>query len=240
MSRFSSLTLLAILTLITGTANSAADHPNIIIILADDFGVGDIQAHYPDNKIATPHLDRLVRQGMSFTDAHSPSAVCSPTRYGLLTGRYSWRTRMQEWVVAAYEPPLISADRPTLATLLKSRGYDTAIIGKWHLGWEWAGPQPSRMSQEYNFQKNLTWDFTKPALGGPTQRGFDYFFGVDLPNLPPFCFMENDRVTVQPTAAQNLCHAGNGRFVDRFLLGKGFIKNCFHHRLNISPYLVSR
>jgi len=109
---------------------AAPEHPNIVIILADDFGVGDIQAHYPDNKIATPYLDRLVQQGMSFTDAHSPSAVCSPTRYGLLTGRYAWRTRLQEWVIAAYEPPLISADRPTLPGFLREHGYQTSCIGK--------------------------------------------------------------------------------------------------------------
>jgi len=112
------------------------EQPNIVVILADDFGVGDIQAHYPENKIPTPYLDRLVRQGMSFTDAHSGSAVCTPTRYGLLTGRYSWRTRLQEWVVAAYEPPLISSDRLTLPGLLQKQGYQTACIGKWHLGWQ--------------------------------------------------------------------------------------------------------
>ena len=110
------------------TPKVSASRPNIVIILADDFGVGDIQAHYPDNKIATPHLDRLVRQGMSFTDAHSPSAVCSPTRYGLLTGRYAWRTRLQEWVIAAYEPPLIAKDRPTLPGFLKQHGYHTACM----------------------------------------------------------------------------------------------------------------
>ena len=107
----------------------AADKPNIVVILADDFGVGDIQAHYPGNKIATPDLDQLVSEGMSFTDAHSPSAVCSPTRYGLLTGRYSWRTRLQEWVIAAYEPPLISELRPTLPGFLREHGYHTACIG---------------------------------------------------------------------------------------------------------------
>lgn len=182
------------------TTSAANDRPNIVVILADDFGVGDIQAHYPDNRIATPYLDQLVRQGMSFTDAHSPSAVCSPTRYGLLTGRYAWRTRLQEWVIAAYEPPLISSDRPTLPGFLGDHGYHTACIGKWHLGWEWAGPQKSRMTDARNGQKGLTWDFTKPVQGGPTQRGFDYFFGVDLPNLPPFTYLENDRVVIQPTA----------------------------------------
>ena len=114
-------------------AVAANERPNIVVILADDFGVGDIQAHYPDNKIATPHLDRLVRQGVSITDAHSPSAVCSPTRYGLLTGRYSWRTRLQEWGIAAYEPPLITKYRSTLPGILKQHGYHTACIGKWHL-----------------------------------------------------------------------------------------------------------
>jgi arylsulfatase A-like enzyme len=178
----------------------AASQPNIVVILADDFGVGDIQAHYPDNKIATPHLDRLARQGMSFTDAHSPSAVCTPTRYGLLTGRYSWRTRLQEWVLAAYEPPLISEGRPTLPGHLQQNGYATVIIGKWHLGWEWPGPQPSRMTTIRNGQKVLDWDFTEPIRGGPTERGFDYYFGVDLPNMPPFTFIEQDRVVVQPTA----------------------------------------
>jgi arylsulfatase A len=196
MQLFVSVAMLLVATL----ASAAGERPNIVIILADDFGVGDIQAHYPDNKIATPHLDRLVRQGMSFTDAHSPSAVCSPTRYGLLTGRYAWRTRLQEWVIAAYEPPLISAGRPTLPGFLKQHDYHTACIGKWHLGWEWAGPQPSRMTDVKNGQKSLEWDFTRPIRGGPTQRGFDEFFGVDLPNLPPFTYIENDRVSPLPTA----------------------------------------
>ena len=174
--------------------------PNIVIILADDFGVGDIQAHYPENKIPTPHLDRLVSQGRSFTDAHTPSAVCSPTRYGLLTGRYNWRTRLQEWVIAAYEPPLIAEDRLTLPGFLQRHDYHTACIGKWHLGWEWPGPQPSRMTEKPNGQAFFQWDFTQPVRGGPTDRGFDYYFGVDLPNLPPFTYIENDRVVAHPAA----------------------------------------
>ncbi|MDE0622671.1 MAG: arylsulfatase [Bryobacterales bacterium] len=174
--------------------------PNIVLILADDFGVGDIQAHYPDNKIATPYLDKLVQEGMSFTDAHSPSAVCTPTRYGLLTGRYSWRTRLQEWVLAAYEPPLIAADRPTLPGMLREHRYETTLIGKWHLGWEWPGPQPSRMTAARNGQKTLEWHLDKPVLNGPTTRGFDYYFGVDLPNMPPFSYVENDIVTPAPTS----------------------------------------
>ncbi len=191
--------LLTTLAVLGCSSNAPEAHPNIVLILADDFGVGDIQAHYPDNKIATPYLDRLVAEGISFTDAHSPSAVCTPTRYGLMTGRYSWRTRLQEWVLAAYEPPLIEESRATLPGVLRSLGYSTALVGKWHLGWEWPGPQPSRMTEVRNGQKTLQWDFTQPIASGPTARGFDYYFGVDLPNMPPFTFIENDRVVVQPT-----------------------------------------
>lgn len=193
------LLILSLLTCLAAHDSSlAAERPNIVVILADDFGVGDIQAHYPNNKIATPHLDRLVREGMSFTDAHSPSAVCTPTRYGLLTGRYAWRTRLQEWVLAAYEPPLIPATRPTIASFLQSHGYHTAAIGKWHLGWDWPGPQPSRMTEQRNGQKFLTWDFSQPIQSGPTERGFNYYFGVDLPNMPPFTYLENRHVVDQP------------------------------------------
>ncbi len=194
------LTSLALAALCSCAADIPEVPPNIVVILADDFGVGDIQAHYPQNKIATPYLDQFVREGMSFTDAHSPSAVCTPTRYGLLTGRYAWRTRLQEWVLAAYEPPLIAADRPTLPGLLQDNGYDTALIGKWHLGWEWPGPQSSLMTKVRNGQKTLEWDLEKPVQDGPTTRGFDYYFGVDLPNMPPFTYIEDDMVDPAPTA----------------------------------------
>lgn len=198
--RIRSLILLFALTATFSCSSDSPDsHPNIILILADDFGVGDIQAHYPQNKIATPYLDRLVRQGMSFTDAHSPSAVCTPTRYGLLAGRYSWRTRLQEWVLAAYEPPLIAEGRPTLPGILRDNGYATSLVGKWHLGWEWPGPQASRMTKVPNGQKTLEWDFTKTIQSGPTTRGFEYYFGVDLPNMPPFSYIENDAVVTLPT-----------------------------------------
>ncbi len=185
--------------LVSSLAAAAVRPPNVVVVLADDFGVGDIQALSPGSPIRTPALDRLLRQGMNFTDAHSPSAVCTPTRYGLLTGRYAWRTRLQEWVLAAYEPPLIAADRLTLPGYLREHGYRTLCIGKWHLGWEWPGPQPSRMTEVQNAQKDLTWDFTQPIRSGPTTRGFDEYFGTDVPNYPPFTFIENDRVVVLPT-----------------------------------------
>ncbi|NND31738.1 MAG: arylsulfatase [Saprospiraceae bacterium] len=192
-------------TLVFIRCQSASDQaedffrPNIVIILADDFGVGDIQAHYPGNKIRTPFLDQLVGEGMSFTDAHSGSAVCTPTRYGLLTGRYCWRTPLQEWVLACYEPPLIKATDLTLPAFLGQQGYQTACIGKWHLGWNWPGENESRMIEEPNGLKNEHWYFDRPIPGGPNTRGFDYYFGTHVPNFPPFTFTENDRIVQQPT-----------------------------------------
>ncbi len=179
----------------------AIQKPNIIVILADDFGVGDIQAHYPENKIPTPYLDQLVSDGMSFTDAHSSSAVCSPTRYSLLTGRYAWRTALQEWVLACYEPPLIKPKRTTLPEMLQEHDYATALIGKWHLGWYWQGERESERIEKPNDLDNYQWDYTKPIAGGPTEHGFDYYFGTHVPNFPPFTFIENNQILIQPTSS---------------------------------------
>ncbi|MDA0347864.1 MAG: arylsulfatase [Verrucomicrobia bacterium] len=181
------------------SSKKTQQRPNIVIILADDFGIGDIQAHYPDNKIATPYLDAFSAEAMRFTNAHSGSACCTPTRYGLMTGRYAWRSSLQEWVQAAYEPPLIEEGRLTLPLLLQQQGYDTGLIGKWHLGWNWAGAQPSTREEVRNVLQEKEWDYTQPIADGPTARGFDYYFGTHVPNFPPFTFIENDRVVVQPT-----------------------------------------
>jgi arylsulfatase A len=162
--------------------------PNIIVILADDMGHGFVSSLYPDSKIKTPNIDRLGREGVTFTDAHSGSAVCSPTRYGLLTGRYAWRTHLKAGVLKPYDPPLIESDRLTLPAFLKQNGYHTACIGKWHLGWDW--PRSGTNDP----------DFTKPIGNGPTTRGFDYYFGTHVPNQPPYCFIENDKTVGQPTA----------------------------------------
>ena len=121
-----------------GAEEITAQKPNIIVILADDLGYGDVQCYNPQRgKIPTPNIDKLAAQGMRFTDGHSSSGVCSPSRYTLLTGRYHWRTRLQAGIVGQYEEPLIAADRLTIAGLAKQQGYRTAAIGKWHLGWEW-------------------------------------------------------------------------------------------------------
>ena len=166
---------------------AAGKAPNIVFILADDLGYGDVHCLNPAHgKIATPQMDRLATQGMVFTDAHSGSSVCTPTRYGILTGRYAWRTRLQSFVLRPYDPPLIAADRLTVPKLLASRGYQTACIGKWHLGWNW--PRDG--------QKVL---FDHPIADGPTTRGFGYYFGTDVPNYPPYGFIKNDRLVAQPT-----------------------------------------
>jgi arylsulfatase A-like enzyme len=154
--------------------------PNIVYILADDLGYGDVKCLCGERcKIPTPNIDRLASQGMIFTDAHSSSAVCTPTRYGILTGRYNWRTHLQNGVLNGYSEPLIAADRLTVPALLKKYGYATACIGKWHLGMDVSKQDPQA-----------------PVGDGPTTRGFDYYFGISASlDMVPYCFIENDRVT---------------------------------------------
>ncbi|MBA2116539.1 sulfatase family protein [Bremerella alba] len=153
----------------------AGEKPNIVFILCDDLGYGDVQCLNPQHgKIPTPGADQLAKQGMTFTDAHSGSSVCTPTRYGLLTGRYSWRTKLQKGVVTGFAPCLIDEDRPTVANFLKDHGYQTAIIGKWHLNFQYCDPQTG--------QPYLAKQFKSPPVGtkipdGPQARGFDYFHG---------------------------------------------------------------
>lgn len=172
-------------------SSGGVDPPNIVVILADDYGVADIEALFPDHcNVPSPNLDRLVSESMTFIDAHAGAAVCTPTRYGLLTGRYSWRTCLQSGGLDTFEPPLIARDCLTLPAMLRNNGYHTACIGKWHLGWDW--PKPPEEGDEYP-------DFTAPIESGPTERGFDYYFGTDVPNHPPFTFIENDRLLAQPT-----------------------------------------
>jgi arylsulfatase A-like enzyme len=179
---------LALFGIIVPPAASDTLKPNIVYILADDLGYGDLGCYNPASKIPTPNLDGLAKDGIRFTDAHSPSAVCSPTRYGLLTGRYAWRTRLQRGVLGPYDPPLIDAKRLTVPALLKQHGYTTACIGKWHLGWDWPKPGPDGKR-----------DFNQPASNGPTTRGFDSYFGTDVPNYAPYCFVENDRTVGIPS-----------------------------------------
>ncbi len=182
--------------------------PNIVYILADDMGFGDTGCNNPGSRIPTPHLDRLASQGIRFTDAHAPSSVCTPSRYAILTGRYSWRTRLKRGVLWPWDPPLIESERFTVAQLLREQGYHTACIGKWHLGWHWETKdgQPANKgvgygvwdaAARYELGKNI--DYTKPLRGGPVDCGFDCYFGEDVPNFPPYTWFEQDRLVSQPT-----------------------------------------
>jgi arylsulfatase A-like enzyme len=170
--------------------------PNIVFIMADDMGYGDVGCYNPESKISTPNMDRLARQGVLFTDAHSPSAVCTPTRYGVLTGRYCWRSRLKRGVFGGFNRPLIEPGRMTVASLLKQHGYGTACIGKWHLGMDWT----LKEDIERDEQDQETVDYTKPLISGPTDVGFDYFFGTAgcTTDDPPLCFIENKRTVGIP------------------------------------------
>jgi arylsulfatase A len=209
---------LATLALAAGpTRADAPRKPNVVVILADDLGYGDVSCYNPDRgRIPTPHIDALARDGMRFTDAHSSSGVCSPTRYSLLTGRYHWRTRLQAGIVGVWGAPLIAPNRLTFAGLARGLGYHTACVGKWHLGWDW----PIRPDQKAHFQGlggkaggggKVTEDATPEMIaawkdvfaqripGGPTTRGFAEYFGTCVPNWPPYCFIENDRTVGVPS-----------------------------------------
>jgi len=188
--------LLAPLVALRAAAANPAK-PNIVFILADDLGYGDPGCYQKDSKIPTPNLDRLASEGTRFTDAHAPTSVCTPTRYAILTGRYSWRTRLQGGVLGPWAPPLIAPERLTVASLLKQHGYTTAAIGKWHLGMTWPTKAGQPPSSRTNRLSNV--DFTKPIADGPTARGFDHYFGTAVPNYPPYCFLNDDRTVGIPS-----------------------------------------
>ena len=183
------------------TKAPAESRPNIVIILADDMGYGDIQAYNSSSRIPTPHLDKLAADGMRFTDAHSPSAVCTPTRYGLLTGRYAWRTRLKSGVLGGYSPPLLEQGRSTLADLLQGAGYATGAVGKWHLGM--ALPKKKDDANLSRWDGDPGIDFSGVITDSPIHHGFDSFFGVSASlDMAPYVYIRNDRFTAAPTAQQ--------------------------------------
>jgi arylsulfatase A len=184
-------------------AKETAIPPNIVVILTDDLGYGDVSHLNPDSKIQTPHLDALAAEGVTALDAHSPCAVCSPSRYSMLTGRYAWRGVLKAGRLSPWAEPVIEPNRATLATLLDGAGYDTAFFGKWHLGflWPWKDgvrPPKEELGGEKSTATNAMFDWSKPILGGPVGAGFDYYFGVDVPNMPPYAYIENDKLTCNP------------------------------------------
>jgi arylsulfatase A len=200
------LCLLLAAALAATPVRSAEKLPNILYILADDLGYGDVKALNPRGKIATPHLDRLAREGMIFTDAHSSSSVCTPTRYGILTGRYNWRSRLQSGVLFGYSRRLIEPDRLTVPALLGRKGYHTACIGKWHLGMDWPLKNGGLASGDSDAWKV---DYTRSIRNGPTTVGFDSFFGISASlDMPPFVWIENDHCRGAPTVEKTWVRKG--------------------------------
>ena len=176
-----------VLTTFCTPAQQREQNPNIIFILVDDMGYGDIRAFNPESKIATPQLDKLANSGMIFTDAHASASSCVPSRYGLLTGQYPFRMKSFKW----QSEPLIDKDRMTIASLLKNNGYRTGMVGKWHLGFDYS---------DYN---KLT--------GGPVDRGFDYYFGISRSlDQQDYYYIQN-RKAVQPPTEPMAASAGYGK-----------------------------
>lgn len=206
--------------------NAMKKKPNIILFLADDLGYGDVSCMNPESKIHTKHVDRLAQEGMRFTDCHASSAVCSPSRYALLTGRYNWRSELKRLVLPGVARPLIEDGRETIASMLKKQGYRTACVGKWHLGMEWQTVDNTELTIYMPLvdkrRADLGLDYTKPIKNGPNAKGFDYFFGMAASlDQAPYLFIENDRALAVPdcTIGSDDCdHATPGT---EFLYDKG-------------------
>jgi arylsulfatase A-like enzyme len=180
---------------IAQATDASGGRPNIVFILADDMGYGDPACYCGQSKIPTPAMDLLASQGIRFTDAHTPSAVCTPTRYGVLTGRYCWRSSLKKGVLGGYSKPLIETDRLTVASLLKRHGYNTGCVGKWHLGLGWTTKAGAEAGAE-------TVDWEQPVTHGPQSLGFDYSYIIPASlDMDPYCWLENGRV-VEPATAR--------------------------------------
>ncbi len=175
-----------------------AENPNVIFVLADDLGIGDVSPSSSDCKIKTPHLEAMAKEGITFLDAHSSSSVCTPTRYGVLTGRYNWRSRLARGVLSGTSDHLIPAERATVAHLLRDAGYHTQMIGKWHLGWDWAKADKAQKKWE-------DIDFSKPVKNGPDINGFDGYYGhCGSLDMAPYVWVDTGKVTAIPTKQEGV------------------------------------
>lgn len=171
--------------------------PNLIYIFADDMGYGDVSCLNENARFKTINLDQLGAEGMRCTDAHSSSAVCTPSRYSVLTGRYNWRSVLKSGVTGGYSQPILEDDRLTVASMLREKGYQTACVGKWHLGLEWRLKDGGIAS---TYQDETQVDFAAAITNGPINHGFDYYFGISASlDMPPYVYIENDKATTVPT-----------------------------------------
>ncbi|WP_158971141.1 arylsulfatase [Paraglaciecola sp. L3A3] len=215
-TKIQSLSLTALLlfgaasSLVSAKESSPNVQPNIVILFADDMGYGDIEAYNPDSKIPTPNLNKMAADGMAFTDAHTSSAVCTPSRYSILTGRYAWRTHLKRGVLRGHSPALIEPSRTTIASMLQSQGYNTIAVGKWHIG----------IGQAET-------DYWGKIKQGPNSVGFDYFFGIPASlDMEPYVYIENESLATPLTgkiieASRHRRQDGEG-FWRKGLVGEGF------------------
>ena len=199
----------AVLCLFVGVVTSASgqEHPNVIFVMADDLGIGDISPTNPDCKIKTPHLQKMADEGICFLDAHSSSAVCTPTRYGVITGRYNWRSRLAKGVLSGTSTHLIPAERATVAHMLHKAGYHNQMIGKWHLGWDWAMVDADQSSAKNgrNKKKKRKIDFAKPVKNGPDINGFDGYYGhCGSLDMAPYVWVDTGRPTAVPVREEGV------------------------------------
>ena len=203
------------------TVTDTVAQPNVVFIFTDDLGYGDVSGYNDQSKIQTPHIDKLISEGMKFTDAHTSSAVCTPSRYSLLTGRYCWRTVHKRGVQGGYGLPLITQDRMTLGHLFGNNGYATAAIGKWHVGMEWTLKEGFKRNQ----QSEETVDFYAPLKNTPVDQGFDYYFGTSgcTSDDSPFAFIENRKlVSDQFERIEGLNVVGDGNYIKDVWASKGW------------------
>lgn len=208
----------------------SASRPDIVVILADDLGIGDPGCYNAASKIRTPNIDRIAREGMRFTDVHSASSVCSPTRYAILTGRYAWRTRMKNGVLNGYSRALINPGRPTLPSILARAGYVTAGFGKWHLGF-----QPFDAGRR---EQDQAVDYSRPLEPGPVTIGFDEYFGIPASlDMPPYLFVEGDHPLEMPTA--KIGGSGDGKYARGPFWRPGAIAPSFRHA-DVLPRITQR
>ncbi|NLM14737.1 MAG: sulfatase-like hydrolase/transferase [Clostridiaceae bacterium] len=235
--------------------------PNVIFVFVDDLGIGDVSCFNPESQIQTPNIDALARRGMRFTDSHATSAVCTPSRYGLLTGRYNWRSRLKQGVLMGEGTPLIEPGRMTMANVFKKAGYFTACIGKWHLGmgwqklesidgsmygaedeieaWKQADTQPEQ-GRRRAVLDTVGIDFTKPTLSGPRSYGFDYFYGLNASlDQPPYTYIENEKVTKVPDHLSGVWPLDRGGPTMQQQWQRGPTASGFHPR-DVLPHLQNK